>query len=433
MVTRREALIGTGAALGGLAMIPSRAFAETHGQSDGELHPGKPPGKPGRDYTPVVTPNGSSLPFRIVDGVKVFHLISEEVQHEFAPGLEALCWSYNGGVHGPTIEVVEGDRVRIYVSNRLPAPTTVHWHGLILPAGMDGVSGLSQPPIPPGETYKYEFTLRQSGTFMYHSHHDTMTQEGLGLTGLLIIHPRRPVGPRVDRDFAIMLHEWRIDAGTARPNPNEMSDFNVLTMNGKVFPATEPLIVRLGQRVRMRFANLSAQDHHPIHLHGFEFLETAVDGYRIPEERQVKRVTTLVGVGETRDIELVAEYPGDWIFHCHMTHHTMNQMGHDFPNMVGVTPGNLERQIASLLPGYMTMGRTGMGDMMRMTMPKNSIAMLKTKGPFGAKVSLGGMANVLKVRPNIRTYEDPGWYRHPPGTVARRALADELRRDAIKT
>lgn len=188
-----------------------------------------------------MTPNGRTLSFRMVGGVKVFHLIAEEVRHEFAPGLKARCWSYNGAVHGPTIEAVEGDQVRIYVTNRLPAPTSVHWHGLILPAGMDGVSGLTQPPTPPGETFRYEFTLRQNGTFMYHSHHDAMTQEGMGLTGLFVIHPKYAFTPTVDRDFAIMLHEWRIDPGTERPNTLEMTDFNVLTMNGKVFPATEPL------------------------------------------------------------------------------------------------------------------------------------------------------------------------------------------------
>ncbi|MGH8729558.1 MAG: multicopper oxidase domain-containing protein, partial [Burkholderiales bacterium] len=139
------------------------------------------PGMPGRDYTPVVTPNNISLPWKTVDGVKVYHLIAEEVKgHEFAPGLKADCWGYNGRVHGPTIEAVEGDRVRIYVTNKLPAGTSVHWHGFILPNGMDGVAGLNQKIIKPGQTFKYEFTLVQHGTHMYHSHHDEMTQMGLG-------------------------------------------------------------------------------------------------------------------------------------------------------------------------------------------------------------------------------------------------------------
>ena len=186
----------------------------------------------------------------------------------FAPGLKARCWGYNGHVNGPLIEAVEGERVRIYVTNDIPAPTTIHWHGFLLPNGMDGVSGLTQPPIAPGETWVYEFELVQHGTHMFHSHHDTMTQEGLGLTGMFVIHPKQSDRAPVDRDFALMLHEWRIDAGASRPNPNEMSDFNVLTMNGKVFPHLESLVMRTGQRVRIRIGNLSAMDHHPIHLHG---------------------------------------------------------------------------------------------------------------------------------------------------------------------
>src|SRR5207245_5545176 len=213
-----------------------------------------PPGEAGRDYTPVITPNGSTLPWKLVDGVKVYHLVAQPVpNHEFAPGLVANCWGFNGQVHGPTIEAVEGDRVRIYVTNQLPAPTAIHWHGIFLPNGMDGVSGLTQKPIDPGDTFKYEFTLRQHGTHMYHSHHDEMTQMALGLMGLFIIHPRKPKGPLPDRDFAFMLSEWKIVPGTSRPDPNEMTDFNVFTLNAKVFPAIAPMVARLGQRVRIRF------------------------------------------------------------------------------------------------------------------------------------------------------------------------------------
>src|SRR5882762_9106758 len=215
-----------------------------------------PPGEPGKDYTPVVTPNGSTLPYKVVDGVKVFHLIAEEIDHEFAPGLKAKCWGYNGRTPGPTIEVVEGDRVRIYVTNRLPEPTSVHWHGILLPNGMDGVSGLNQKAIKPGETFKYEFTLRQHGTHMYHPHFYEMVQIGLGMMGLFVIHPRNPQGPRPNRDFAIMLSEWRIDPGTSRPVPQEMTDFNLFTMNSKAFPATAPLVAKLGDRVKIRVANL---------------------------------------------------------------------------------------------------------------------------------------------------------------------------------
>src|SRR3982750_1796841 len=219
MISRRKAIAGGAALLaGGGLLLPNAQVAPAQPVTD---QAPLPPGEPGRDYTPVVTPNGAALPFRLVDGVKVFHLIAEEIDHEFAPGLRAKCWGYNGRTPGPTIEVVEGDRVRIYVTNRLPEPTSVHWHGILLPNGMDGVAGLNQEPIAPGATFKYEFTLRQHGTHMYHPHFDEMTQMGLGMMGSFIIHPRNPT-LRPDRDFVIMLSEWRIDPGTSRPNPMEM-------------------------------------------------------------------------------------------------------------------------------------------------------------------------------------------------------------------
>jgi FtsP/CotA-like multicopper oxidase with cupredoxin domain len=273
---------------------------------------------------------------------------------------------------------------------------------------------------------------------MFHSHHDTMTQDGLGLTGMFIIHPRTRYQPQVDRDFVLLLHEWRIDPGAHRPNPNEMTDFNVLTMNGKIFPFLDPLVVRTGQRVRMRIGNLSPMDHHPIHLHGYEFFETAIDGMRVPRDRQQKKVTTLVGVGETRDIEFDAVHPGDWAFHCHMTHHIMNQMGHDFPNMVGFNRKGFDREMKDLVPKYMTMGATGIRDMTKtgMAIPKNSVPMITADGGFNAAISLGVMAGVLKVRDRISKQalddnEDPGWYEHPAGTVAHPASDAELRRDGI--
>ncbi len=390
-------------------------------------------GRPGVDYTPVVVPNGAKLRWKLVDGVKVFHMVAGEVLHEVAPGLKARFWGYNGRVHGPVIEAVEGDKVRIYVTNRLPAPTTVHWHGLLLPNGMDGVGGLTQKAIAPGETFKYEFVLRQSGTMMYHSHHDEMTQMALGLTGLFVVHPRK-AARRVDRDFAIMLHEWRINPGASRPDPNEMTDFNVLTMNAKAYPGTAPLVVKTGQRVRIRMGNLGAMDHHPIHLHGYRFKITETDGGAIPEGAQWPETTALVPTGSTRTIEFVADAPGDWALHCHMTHHVMNQMGHGIPNLVGVDASDLDARIARLIPGYMTMGQAGMGDMadMGMAVPRNSIPMVGGKGKHDI-ITMGGMFTILKVRDRLRSFKDPGWYEGPDAEQARVAPVAELRRDAIDT
>ncbi len=441
MVTRREAIVGSALAGTAVALSAARALAAPGGgrgwepsYSGADKEKPLPPGEPGKDYTPVVTPNSVALPYKVVDGVKVFHLVAEEVDHEFAPGLKAKTWGYNGRTHGPTIEAVEGDRVRIYVTNKFPEPTTVHWHGMFVPNGMDGVAGLTQPGIATGETFKYEFTLRQHGTLMYHPHHDEMTQMALGAFGLFIIHPRNP-GPeyRVDRDFALMLSEWRMVPGVARPDPNAMSDFNVLTINGKAFPGTAPLICKKGDRVRIRFANLSAMDHHPLHLHGHYFKVVATDGGRLPASAQWPETTVLVPVGSTRDVELVTDNPGDWPLHCHMTHHVMNQMSHVMPNTIGARSDKTDDAIRKVVPGFMTMGQNGAGDMadMKMPVPKNSIPMVGATGPYGT-ITMGGMFTTLKVRESLASYEvDPGPYKAPPGTLAALASAADLKRDGV--
>ncbi len=396
------------------------------------------PGQPVQDYQPVETPNGTLLPWKIVNGVKIYHLVAEEIWHEFAPGMKGKCWGYNGQVHGPTIEAVEGDRIRVYVTNNLIAPTTVHWHGVFLPNGMDGVGGLTQPAIKPGQTFKYEWTVRQSGTFMYHSHHDEMTQMAMGMMGMMIFHPRhQPPEYQVDRDFAIMLSEWRLDPGTFRPNPNEMKDFNVLTMNARCFPGTDPLVAKLGDRIRIRLGNLSAMDHHSIHLHGHYFKVAATNGGRLPVSAQWPETTVLVPVGSTRDIEFIASENGDWPLHCHMTHHVMNQMGHNFRNVIGMKKATAADQISRLLPDYMPMGEDGMGEMGihiekgGMPVPDNSLPMVGGYGPFDY-ITMGGMFTLLKVRSDLTSYQDPGWYQHPEGTVASlistedRAILDEI-------
>jgi hypothetical protein len=243
-----------------------------------------------------------------------------------------------------------------------------------------------------------------------------------------------PPEKRPDRDFVLMSHEWRIDAGTSRPNPNEMTDFNVLTFNGKAFPGTAPLVAKLGERVRIRIGNLSPMSHHPIHLHGYHFRVTEAGGGHVPESARMPDATVLVSVGSTRAVEFVADAPGDWALHCHMSHHTMNQMGHGIPNLVGVDSGGIDPKVRALLPRYMTMGQAGMGGMGEhaghMGVPENSIPMRGAPGPF-SYIDMGGMFTVLKVRPEVDGFQDPGWYEHPQGTVASVAREEALRRDGI--
>ncbi|MBV8100548.1 MAG: copper oxidase [Verrucomicrobia bacterium] len=436
-MTRRNFFAKTGVT--GLAgfLAQSATAEELNSQQNSKTNPEPTnssqqfsPGEPGRDYTPVITPNGTALPYKVIDGVKIFHLIAEEVNHEFAPGLRAQCWGFNGRVHGPTIEAVEGDELRIYVTNKLPESTSIHWHGVLVPNGMDGVGGLNQKPIEPGETYKYEFPLRQHGTYMYHSHTDDMTQIALGMMGMFIIHPRHPSGPRPDRDFVLMSSEWRIDVGTSRPVPTEMTDFNVLTFNGRAFPGTAALVAKSGDRVKIRFGNLSPMEHHPIHLHGYYWKVVEMDGLSVPETAQQPGSTVLVAVGQTRAVEFIADNPGDWAMHCHMTHHTMNQMGHNAANLIGVRTNGLDKKVGKFLQGYMTMGESGMAGMGEMVMPAppNSIPMLGAPGKHGY-IDMGGMFTILKVRDNLTTYDNPGWYENPPGTLASLASQDEMQRD----
>ncbi|MEY4429371.1 MAG: hypothetical protein RLZZ182_2060 [Pseudomonadota bacterium] len=383
------------------------------------LHP--PTGRP---YQPVVTLNGWTLPWRMNQGVKEFHLVAEPVNRELAPGMTARLWGYNGQSPGPTIEVVEGDRVRIFVTNRLPEVTSVHWHGQRLPCGMDGVTGLTQPPIGVGDTWVYEFEARRPGTFMYHPHADEMTQMAMGMMGLWITHPKgaHPHIAPVQRDFAFLLGAFDIEPGAATPNVNTMLDFNLWTWNSRVFPGIDPLVVRHMDQVRIRVGNLTMTNH-PIHMHGHEFTVTGTDGGPVPPTARWPEVTTDIAVGQMRQIEFLANEEGDWAFHCHKSHHTMNAMGHSVPNMIGVPQDDLVRRINRLVPGYMAMGEHGMHEMaeMDMELPPNTLPMMTGQGPFGA-IGMGGMFSTIKVRKDLgaNDYRDPGPFRHPPGTLARR-------------
>lgn len=376
----------------------------------------------GRPYNPVVTLNSWTLPWRMNQGVKEFHLIAEPVVREMAPGFKAHLWGYNGQSPGPTIEVVEGDRVRIYVTNKLPEHTSVHWHGQRLPNGMDGVTGLNQPGIQPGKTFVYEFVARRPGTFMYHPHADEMVQMAMGMMGFWITHPKtkHPNISEVDRDFCFLLNAYDIDPGAYTPKIMTMTDFNLWSWNSRIFPGIDSLNVRHNDKVRIRVGNLTMTNH-PIHVHGHEFEVTGTDGGPVPKSARWPEVTTDVAVGQMRQFEFLADEEGDWAFHCHKSHHTMNAMGHDVPTMIGVDHREVVKKITNLIPDYMVMGERGMSDMAEMTMeiPHNTAPMMTGEGPFGG-VEMGGMFSMVKVRKDQKPgdYSNPGWYKHPEGTVA---------------
>jgi FtsP/CotA-like multicopper oxidase with cupredoxin domain len=422
MVSRREFVSGVGLLALGSAVI-SRAGAAS--LPDVVIAPGaatQPPQLPltGRPFHPVVTLNGWSLPWRMNQGVKEFHLVAEPVERELAPGMKARLWGYNGQSPGPTIEVVEGDRVRIFVTNRLREKTSIHWHGQRLPNGMDGVSGLTQPAIDAGKTFVYEFVARRAGTFMYHPHADEMVQMAMGMYGFWVTHPKNPDFMRVDRDFVFLLNNFDVEPGSATPKVNTMLEFNLWGFNSRVFPGIDSIHVRQGDRVRLRIGNLTMTNH-PIHLHGHEVVVTGTDGGWTPPASRWPEVTVDIGVGQMRALEFDATEPGDWALHCHKSHHTMNAMGHQVPTMIGVDQRGIAEKISQLIPDYMAMGEHGMGEMAEMSMPlpDNTLPMMTGEGPFGS-VEMGGMFTVLKVRREQKPgdYSDPGWYPHPPGTQA---------------
>src|SRR5579885_1984313 len=278
--------------------------------------------EPKSSWIPVRTPDVPDLPFTWDNGVKVFHLVAEPVKRQITPTKTLDLWGYNGTSPGPTIQVTQGDRVRIIFDNHLPEPTSMHWHGFEIPSDMDGAPGVSQDPVPPGGRFVYEFTLHQEGTFFYHPH--MAMQEMMGMLGAFIMHPKKVRTPRVDQDFVIPLQEYAILPNNTVPNSMNM-EFNWLTFNGKAGPAITPLVVRLGDRVRVRLINLG-MDHHPIHLHGHTFVVTGTEGGPIPQTAWIPGNTVLVGVAQARDFEFVANNPGDWMLHCHLPHHMMNQM-----------------------------------------------------------------------------------------------------------
>ncbi len=246
--------------------------------------------------------------------VKTFYIFAETKRWEVAPGIETQAWTYNGTVPGPTIHVRQGDRVRVVLTNELPAPTTIHFHGMTVDPDMDGVPGMSQNAVQPGQSFVYEFTASDPGTYIYHTHYDDLNQIDRGLYGAVVVDEARP-HERYDRDYLMILSSWRI-----------MSDAeNYFSINGKSYPLTKPYLVRKGDRVRIREINISGTEFHTMHLHGHRFQVVAIDGQTVAAGNRQSMVTLTIGPGETRDIAFDANAkPGTWMFHCHVLDHLMN-------------------------------------------------------------------------------------------------------------
>lgn len=335
-LTRRKFMSAVGTAISipafagacGKDLLDSSSNIKDSRDSTGDVRANGP-------YVPVVTPGIPKLPYDLDGDTKVFRLIAEPVTIQFQDmsdphGMRRRpihAWGYNGSVIGPTIEAVEGDRVRIIVKNNLPEPTTVHWHGLHIPIEMDGVPMFSQDPIPAGGEFTYEFTLEQHGTYFYHPHFMGAKQVGMGMSGFFIIHPRNPEPSMiVDKDFAYFLQIWMIHPGSPIPDTLEMSDFNYFTMNGRPGPDIVPMQAKIGEKVRIRVVNLSMMTH-PIHLHGHSFRVSEYGAGFVSPNQQIIANTVNISSAEERSLEFVAgPRPGKWLFHCHFMHHVMNDM-----------------------------------------------------------------------------------------------------------
>ena len=318
---------------------------------------------------PVITTDVGDMPFTMDGTTKVFHLVAQVIRQQIAPNKTLDLWGFNGSSPGPTFQVTEGDHVRIVFENQLPEACSIHWHGFEDRIGFDGMPGISQAPTRPGETFVYEFDIHQTGTYFYHSH--MAMQEMAGMLGAFIMHPRVPYQPHCDKDFALHFQEYAVLPNNTVPNTMEMSAFNWLLINGKAGPVATPLIIRQGDRVRLRLINLG-MDHHPIHVHGHTFHTTGTEGGRIPETAWWPGNTVLVGVAQARDVEFVANNPGDWMLHCHLPHHMMNQM-HSDVNGTATTNGPLTQPMTmaamqNMMDGAPTQSREQMRNMMSMDM-----------------------------------------------------------------
>jgi manganese oxidase len=265
---------------------------------------------------------------RVVDGVKEYTLRAEVIRWTIYPGQRMLAYAFNRQVPGPRIRVTQGDRLRIRVRNDLPETTTVHWHGLVLPNEMDGPAHITQAPIESGDAFTYEFTAGEPGTYWYHSHDNPDRQQALGLYGALIVDPQDPARDaayRYDKEVVIQLQEWLEREGYTYPAMlMEGALANFFTINGKAFPATEHVRMKVGERLRVRFIGTQDNFVHPMHIHGGPFTIVETDGNVVPPGAQLVKDTVNVGPGERYDVIWEARNPGKWLLHCHIPHHTTN-------------------------------------------------------------------------------------------------------------
>ena len=263
---------------------------------------------------------------RIENGVKVFDLDVSVIRWNILGSEQVMAYAFNQQVPGPRIRITEGDQVRINVTNHLPESTSVHWHGLIVPNGMDGPADITQKPIQPGETFSYEFTAQQSGTYFYHSHKEPDRQQALGMYGALIIDPKTPPAqPAYDLEYTLQLQEWLERQGYTYPAMlMEGALPNFFTINGKAYPETDAIQMKVGQRVLLRFIGTNNNFIHPMHVHGGPFTIVATDGSPVPATAQITKDTVDVGPGERYDVIWTARQPGKWLIHCHIPHHTTN-------------------------------------------------------------------------------------------------------------
>jgi FtsP/CotA-like multicopper oxidase with cupredoxin domain len=263
---------------------------------------------------------------RVENGIKIFDIEASVIRWQILPDVAVDAYAFNHQIPGPRLTVTEGDRVRINVQNRLPESTTVHWHGLILPNAMDGPAKITQPPIEPGGSYVYEFIVGQSGTYFYHSHDHPDRQQALGLYGALIIAPRNPADePQADLEYTIQLQEWLKREWLTYPAMIMEGGLpNFFTINGKAYPATDTIRMKVGQTVKLRFIGTNNNFTHPMHVHGGPFQVVAVDGNVLPESARYMADTVNVGPGQRYDVIWPARRPGKWLIHCHIPHHTTN-------------------------------------------------------------------------------------------------------------